>query len=97
MRLQVENIGCLVLVKSRAGNGRIGFEPCSDVNSLRWTFGNVRRLDQINLATWQTLLSSIDRAGHFELQVLGSDTGLIFVLVTATSPAPLSCWWSRGI
>jgi biotin carboxylase len=45
---QVGNIGYLVLVKGLAENGRIGFAPCSAVNSLRWTFGNLRQLSLIN-------------------------------------------------
>jgi urea carboxylase len=78
---EAERIGYPVMLKSTAGGGGIGMQPCSDERELRAAFQAVRRLAQSNFGDGGVLLEKlVERARHIEVQIFGDGRGEVIAL-----------------
>jgi urea carboxylase len=74
-------IGYPVMLKSTAGGGGIGMQPCMDATDLRGAFDSVRRLAGSNFRDNGVFLEKlVARARHIEVQIFGDGRGAVIAL-----------------
>lgn len=78
---EAERIGYPVMLKSTAGGGGIGMQPCANAQALREAFVTVRRLAANNFRDAGVLLEKlVQRARHVEVQIFGDGCGAVIAL-----------------
>jgi urea carboxylase len=78
---EAERIGYPVMLKSTAGGGGIGMQPCFDEQELRAAFETVRRMAHSNFSDGGVLLEKlVERARHIEVQLFGDGRGEVVAL-----------------
>lgn len=78
---EAERIGYPVMLKSTAGGGGIGMQPCFHERELRAAFETVRRMAQSNFSDGSVLLEKlVERARHIEVQIFGDGRGEVLAL-----------------
>jgi urea carboxylase len=74
-------IGYPVMLKSTAGGGGIGMQPCADDTALEAGFAAVRRLAGSNFGQSGVFLEKlVTRARHIEVQIFGDGHGGVLAL-----------------
>ena len=78
---EAARVGYPVMLKSTAGGGGIGMQPCADERELRGAFETVRRLAGSNFRDAGVLLERlVQRARHVEVQIFGDGRGEVIAL-----------------
>ncbi|CAG8998265.1 MAG: Carbamoyl-phosphate synthase large chain [Candidatus Celerinatantimonas neptuna] len=80
-RIEAEQIGYPVMLKSTAGGGGIGMQRCNDSGALRLAFDSVKRLSANNFSNSGVFLEKfICQARHIEVQIFGDGLGEVIAI-----------------